>query len=61
VEDLSKLAAQHRLKGNTYENVVEALEAARKAAAPRDLIYVGGSMYVLAELLTAIHYDDKLG
>jgi len=56
----SELAAQHGLKGSTYPNVVEALEAARKAAAPRDLIYVGGSMYVLAELLTAMNFDDQL-
>ena len=61
VNKLSELAAQARLKGTTYSNVVDALDAARKAAAPRDLIYVGGSMYVLAELLTAINYDDKLG
>ena len=60
VETLSKIAAQHGLKGKNYKNVVDALEAARRAAAPRDLIYVGGSMYVLAELLTAFNYDDHL-
>ena len=59
-EDLSHLAATAGIKGKTYGNVVEALEAARRAAAPRDLVYVGGSMYVLSELLTAINYDDHL-
>jgi dihydrofolate synthase/folylpolyglutamate synthase len=60
VERLQEIAASHGLNGSTYNHVTEALEAARKNAAPRDLIYVGGSMYVLAELLTAIGYDDKL-
>ena len=60
VDDLTRLAATVGIKGKTYGNVVEALEAARSAAAPRDLVYVGGSMYVLSELLTAINYDDHL-
>ena len=33
--------------------------AARAAAAPNDLIYVGGSMYVLAELLKAMGYGKS--
>lgn len=60
VEQLKECAAQHGLKGECFPNVVEALDAARRAAHPRDFIYVGGSMYVLAELLTAINYDDHL-
>lgn len=60
VDDLSRLAASCGIKGKTYGNVVEALQAAQSAAAPRDLVYVGGSMYVLSELLTAINYDDHL-
>lgn len=60
VNELSHLAASCGLKGTTYNDVAEALAAARHAAAPRDLIYVGGSMYVLAELLTAMGYDDHL-
>jgi dihydrofolate synthase/folylpolyglutamate synthase len=60
VDDLSRLAATCGLKGKCYNNVVDALAAAREAAAPRDLVYVGGSMYVLSELLKAINYDDHL-
>lgn len=60
VEKLQEIAASHGLTGDTYNNVMEALEAARKNAAPRDLIYIGGSMYVLSELLKAIGYDDHL-
>ena len=58
VAQLQELASKHRLKGNTYNNVMEALDAARKAAAPRDLIYLGGSMYVLAELFKGIGYNN---
>lgn len=58
--ELQARGAKYGIEGNTYNNVCEALEAARNAAQPQDLIYIGGSMYVLAELLTAIGYDDKL-
>lgn len=57
---LQELAAEHGLRGNVYNNVMEALDAARAAAAPRDLIYVGGSMYVLAELFQGLGYGDQL-
>ena len=40
--------------------MMDALEAAKQEALPRDMIYIGGSMYVLAELLKGIGYDDKL-
>lgn len=58
VQQLQSLAAKHGIKGNIYNNVTEALEAARKAAGRKDFIYVGGSMYVLAELFKAIGYND---
>ena len=54
---------QYDREGNKvgiYNNVSEALDAARKQANDEDLIYVGGSMYVLAELLTALNYGDDL-
>ena len=41
-----------------FKNVELALEAARAAADEKDLIYVGGSMYVLAELLKSLGYGD---
>jgi dihydrofolate synthase/folylpolyglutamate synthase len=56
--DLKKAAAKHGLLGNAYDNVEEALAAARQVAEPHDLIYVGGSMYVLAELLTMLGYGE---
>ncbi len=42
-----------------FDNVEQALEAARAAAEPEDVIYVGGSMYVLAELLKALGYGPQ--
>ena len=58
-KDLKALATRHGLDGDTYNNVQDALKAARKAAGNKDLIYVGGSMYVLAELLTWLGYGDE--
>lgn len=60
VEQLQSLAAKCGIKGSIYNNVSEALDAARNQANDEDLIYVGGSMYVLAELLTALNYGDDL-
>ncbi len=56
---LKKEAAKCGMTGDTYNNVSEALNAARSMAGDKDLIYVGGSMYVLAELLQSLGYDDK--
>jgi len=55
--DLQIAAKKCGLKGNAYNNVVDALAAARSAASEGDLIYVGGSMYVLADLLESLGYD----
>ena len=58
-DDLKALAGKVAMKGDTYNHVNDALQAAIKAAEPKDLIYVGGSMYVLAELFAALGYGDK--
>ena len=58
-EALKAAAARHGLLGNSYDNVISALDAARQAAEDKDLIYVGGSMYVLAELLTSLGYGQR--
>ena len=55
--ELHHRASQAGLKGKIYNNVAEAYEAAVSAADTGDLVYVGGSMYVLAELLTTLGYD----
>jgi len=44
-------AIEHHLNGETYRSVSNAYEAARKSAAINDFIYVGGSTFVVAEIL----------
>ena len=51
--ELRRMAAACGLQGECYASVNEALAAAQQAARPEaDLIFVGGSMYVLAELFS---------
>ena len=42
----------HRLQGAPYPTVTAAYLAAKAAATPEDFIFVGGSSYVVADLLT---------
>lgn len=56
---LRSLAAKTGIQGNIYNNVMDALNAARGQASEGDMIYVGGSMYVLAELLEGLNYQDN--
>lgn len=48
---LTEKAVRHGLHGTTYPTVAEAYAAAREAAAPEDMIYVGGSTFVVAEVI----------
>ena len=48
---LKEKAAGHGLEGRAYSSVKNALKAARRAAAPEDLIVVIGSIFVVAEVL----------
>ena len=50
-EILRDMAAEHRLVGKAYSSVKRALTAAKKVAKTDDLIYVGGSIFVVAEVL----------
>jgi dihydrofolate synthase/folylpolyglutamate synthase len=48
---LMELAASCELRGRAYASVRYALRAARRAAAPKDVIYVGGSTFTVAEVV----------
>ncbi len=48
---LKQEAAEHHLYGETYLSVSNAYEAARRNAKANDFIYVGGSTFVVAEIL----------
>lgn len=50
-QELANIAAAHGLKGTTYPSVKAALEAAKKACRPNDLIFVGGSTFIVAEAI----------
>lgn len=50
-ESLSAAAATQGLKGKSYDSVAEAYTSARTNAAREDMIYVGGSTFVVAEVL----------
>ena len=51
VHDLFNKAAQYSLKGQKLQNPLDALAEARKQAQQNDLIFVGGSTFVVAEIL----------
>lgn len=48
---LKEKAAQHGLKGPILHSVTEAYKKAKESANPNDFIYVGGSTFVVAEIL----------
>lgn len=51
VQDLQQQGQVLGLTGKTYSSVTAGYKAARSAAGPDDLIYVGGSIFVVAEVL----------
>lgn len=48
---LAEKAKAAGLKGNTYSTVAKAYEAAKQNASSRDMIYIGGSTFVVAEVI----------
>ena len=50
-QELQALAAKHELHGSTYSTVAEATRAALTEADREDFIYVGGSSFIVADLL----------
>lgn len=49
--ELMELAEKAGLKGTAYPTVVDAVQAAKKNCPPKDLIFVGGSSFIVADLL----------
>lgn len=49
--ELRAQAMKYQLNGSAYSHVEEALAAAKKAAQDHDLIFVGGSTFVVAEII----------
>ena len=55
-ERVAELARHHQLNGKTYPSVAQAFQAAVADAHPDDFIFVGGSSYVVADLLSDIDF-----
>lgn len=53
-DKLANLAITKGLKGNAYDNVADAYSEAVKESATTDMIYVGGSTFVVADLLSLL-------
>lgn len=52
VEKVKQIAANKGLNGKAYHSVKEAYNAAKSEAKPDDFIFIGGSSYVVADLLS---------
>lgn len=50
-EELKKLAQAYELQGNSYANVQLAMKAVKDNAIAQDLIFVGGSNFIVADVL----------
>lgn len=50
-QTIANIATKYNLHGKTYSNVAEAYEAAVNNASTNDYIYVGGSSFIVADLL----------
>ena len=53
-EDLKNMAKQYGLTGNSYPTVAEALKSAKEESDNQDFIFVGGSCFIVADLLSAL-------
>lgn len=53
-EKVRALAEPFGLQGSQYPDVITAYRAAMAAASPSDFVFIGGSSYVVADLLTAL-------
>lgn len=51
--DLQNLAKEFGLEGTTYPTVCDAVQAAQKKSLPEDFIFVGGSSFIVADLLAS--------
>ena len=56
VAELQKIGLSLGLHGNTYNTVPQAIAAARAEAAANDFIFVGGSTFVVADLLSMVEF-----
>lgn len=56
--EIKRLASLHGLDGTAYPTVIEAYRKALHDSSKDDLIYIGGSSFVVADLLTSLKNAD---
>lgn len=54
-EEMRKKAALYQLNGESYPSVIAALQAAQNESTPDDFIFIGGSCFVVADLLQGLN------
>lgn len=59
VERVAEEGARHGLEGRCFDTVPEAYRAALAEAAPDDFVFVGGSSYVVADLLAFLQHQGN--
>lgn len=53
-------AAKHQLRGTVHKNVAEAYEKAVTDASPTDIIFIGGSTFIVADLLATCFREKSV-
>ena len=53
-EEFSQIAEKHNLHGSCYKDVESAYRAAKQNAGKKDLIFIGGSTFIVADMLKNI-------
>ena len=53
-DELKEMASRYNLNGNSFSTVKEALERAIAESSPEDFIFVGGSCFIVADLLSTL-------
>lgn len=58
-KDIQRKAMTHGLAGDCYNDVPSAYTAAKKMATPDDMIFIGGSSYIISDLLLYIRQQHS--
>jgi dihydrofolate synthase/folylpolyglutamate synthase len=53
-KEFAQIARKHDLRGRCFENVASAYNAAKKKAGKNDVIFIGGSTFIVADMLNNI-------
>ena len=59
VNALAESALKHGLTGNRYSNVESALESVKENANENDFIFIGGSSFIVADVLTLLYKSKQ--